>query len=97
MTRTREKPPSFIDVNLVMRLVAEQLRVSPSELSLARRFVEDFGATDVELTNLMLALEEQFDLRIRGEDAERLKTLGDVLQYIDAEMMIPRSNRRPRR
>lgn len=91
MTQEREGS-SFIDVNLVIRVVAEQLHVEQSELSPERRFVEDFAATDVELTNVMLALEEQFDLQIRNDDATGLKTLADVLRYIDTAM-ITRSSR----
>jgi acyl carrier protein len=91
MTHGREGQALFIDVNLVMRLVAEQLHVAQSELSLDCRFVEDFAATDVELTNLMLALEEQFELQIRNDDATRLKTLADVLKYID-DAMTARTN-----
>jgi acyl carrier protein len=74
------------EVDAVMRLVAEQLRVQPSELWPERRFVEDLAAGDVELTNLLLALEERFDIQIRAEDAAQLRSLSAVLRYIDQRL-----------
>ncbi len=77
----------FVDVDLVIGLLAAQLRVSPSEVGVTRRFVEDLGASEVEIANVLLALEQQFDLRIDNDDAVGLRCLSEVLQYLDGRLM----------
>jgi acyl carrier protein len=67
----------------VIDIVVEQLGVDAAEVSNEKSFVEDLNADSLELTELIMTLEERFDFEISEEDAEMLKTVGDVLSYIE--------------
>ncbi len=71
------------DVAAVAHLIATQLDVEPARVTLGARFADDLGADDVRIEDLMLALEEHFEIDISNEDAARLRTLDEVLLYLD--------------
>ena len=52
------------------------------EISSDARFIEDLGADSLDLVELIMALEEEFDLEIPDEDAEKIGTVGDAVEYI---------------
>jgi len=83
MVAQRRAAPAFVDINVVIELVAAQIRVSPSEVWPQRRFVEDLGAGEVEIANLLLALEERLEVQIQERDAKRLRTLSAVIHFLD--------------
>lgn len=66
----------------VIDIVVEQLGVDASEVSLDKSFVEDLNADSLDLTELIMTFEERFGFEISEEDAEKLKTIGDVVTYI---------------
>ena len=66
----------------VMDIVVEQLGVDAGEVALNKSFVEDLNADSLDLTELVMTLEERFGFEISEEDAEKLKTVGDVVAYI---------------
>lgn len=68
----------------VIDIVVEQLGVDKEEVTPEKSFVEDLNADSLDLTELVMALEEQFSLEISQEEAEKLKTVGDVIQFIEA-------------
>ena len=68
------------DVNEV---VAEQLSVSPQEIKEESKFVEDLGADSLDVVELVMALEEKFDIEIPDEDAEKIATVGDAIKYVE--------------
>ncbi len=70
------------NVHALSHLIARQLEVSPVCITERARFVEDLGADLVKLTDLMLALEEHFDVEITGDEVEHLGTLHEVLEYL---------------
>jgi acyl carrier protein len=72
------------DLAAVAHLVAAQLEVEPARITLTARFADDLGADDVQIDDLMLALEEHFDIEISNDDAARLGTLDEVLVFLDA-------------
>jgi len=74
---------TIVDVQVAIAVIANELSVEASAVSLDARFVEDLGADEVKLTDMFLALEEAFDTTIDGADAERLTTLSAVLRYLD--------------
>jgi acyl carrier protein len=63
--------------------VAEQLQVDPEQIVNDASFVEDLGADSLDVVELVMALEEEFDLEIPDEDAEKIATVGDAVRYID--------------
>ncbi len=66
----------------VIEIVVEQLGIDASEVNASKSFVEDLNADSLDLTELIMTFEEKFGFEISEEDAEKLKTVGDVIQYI---------------
>jgi acyl carrier protein len=67
----------------VIDIVVEQLGIDKEEVSLSKSFVEDLNADSLDLTELIMTLEERFECEITEEEAEKLKTVGDVVNYIE--------------
>lgn len=67
----------------VIDIVVEQLGVDKDDVSLSKSFVEDLNADSLDLTELIMTFEERFGCEITEEEAEKLKTVGDVVKYID--------------
>jgi acyl carrier protein len=65
-------------VEQVRGLVAEQLGVDSAELNSEANILEDLGADSLDVVELVMAIEETFDIEINDEDAESMRTLGDV-------------------
>jgi acyl carrier protein len=68
----------------VKEVVVEQLNVNPVEVKEESKFVEDLGADSLDVVELVMALEEKFDIEIPDTDAEKIVTVGDVIKYIEA-------------
>jgi acyl carrier protein len=66
----------------VKEIICEQLGVEESEVTPAAKFIEDLGADSLDTVELVMAFEEEFDLEIPDEDAEKITTVGDAVQYI---------------
>ena len=66
----------------VMDIIVEQLKVSPEEVTPEASFIEDLGADSLDLVELIMAMEEEFGLEISDEDAEKIQTVQDAIQYI---------------
>ena len=66
----------------VKKIIAEQLGVPESDVSNEKAFVADLGADSLDTVELVMALEEHFDIQIPDEDAEKIVTVGDAIQYI---------------
>lgn len=69
----------------VIKVVISQLCVKEEEIKPSSRFLEDLGADSLDTVELVMALEEEFGIEIPDEDAEKAKTVGDVINYIDAK------------
>jgi acyl carrier protein len=61
----------------------EQLGVSAEEVTLEASFIDDLGADSLDLVELIMAMEEEFGLEISDEDAEKIQTVQDVVNYIN--------------
>lgn len=70
--------------NEVISIVAEQLGRDPSEVTADKAFFEDLDADSLDLTELVMTLEEKFEIEINDETAEKLKTVGDVIRFINS-------------
>ncbi|MBF0469758.1 MAG: acyl carrier protein [Gammaproteobacteria bacterium] len=68
----------------VKKIVVEQLGVSEGEVSNASSFVDDLGADSLDTVELVMALEEEFETEIPDEDAEKITTVQQAVDYINA-------------
>ena len=68
----------------VKKIIAEQLSVSEEQITPEASFVEDLGADSLDTVELVMALEEEFEIDIPDEEAEKIVTFRDVLEYIKA-------------
>lgn len=66
----------------VQEKVAEQLGIDAEEVSMESSFIDDLGADSLDIVELLMALEEEFDIEIPDEEAEKLSSVGDVVEYI---------------
>ena len=73
-------------VERVTKLVCEQLGVKEEEVPLEASFVEDLGADSLDTVELVMALEEEFETEIPDEEAEKITTVKEAVDYIDAHL-----------
>jgi acyl carrier protein len=66
----------------VIEIIVEQLGVSEEEVTPEAHFIEDLGADSLDLVELIMAMEEEFSLEISDEEAEKIQTVQDVINYI---------------
>lgn len=67
----------------VIEIIVEQLGVSEEEVTPEASFIDDLGADSLDLVELIMAMEEEFGLEISDEDAEKIQTVQDVINYIN--------------
>jgi len=67
----------------VKEVVVEQLNVNPDEVKEESKFVEDLGADSLDVVELVMALEEKFDIEIPDEDAEKITNVNDAIKFIE--------------
>ena len=70
----------------VKNIIVEQLGVEPEQVKPEAQFVNDLGADSLDTVELIMALEEEFDIEIPDEQAEKIKTVGEALQHITAKV-----------
>ncbi|WP_027090920.1 acyl carrier protein [Cohnella thermotolerans] len=68
----------------VKRIVVERLGVEESEVTSEASFKDDLGADSLDVVELVMELEDEFDLEISDEDAEKITTVGEVVNYIQS-------------
>ncbi len=66
----------------VKAIIVEQLGVVETSVEMESSFIDDLGADSLDIVELVMALEEEFDLEIPDSDAEKVVTVGDVVEYI---------------
>ena len=67
----------------VKKIIGEQLGVKQEEVVNSASFVEDLGADSLDTVELVMALEEEFDTEIPDEEIENIKTVGDIVKFIE--------------
>ncbi|MDR3259142.1 MAG: acyl carrier protein [Fusobacteriaceae bacterium] len=71
-------------LNKIKEIVVEQLGVEADQVTPEANFVDDLGADSLDTVELVMAFEEEFDVEIPDTEAEKIKTVNDVLVYIEA-------------
>jgi len=66
----------------VKAIIVDQLGVEEDEVTMEASFVDNLGADSLDIVELVMALEEEFDLEIPDEDAEKIRTVGEAIKYI---------------
>ncbi len=66
----------------IKQIIAEQLSISEEEVVNEASFIDDLGADSLDIVELVMAMEEEFEMEIPDEDAEKLLTVQDVLDYV---------------
>ena len=66
----------------VKNVIIEQLGVAENNITMEASFIDDLGADSLDIVELIMALEEEFDIEIPDADAEKVVTVGDVVDYI---------------
>ena len=66
----------------VKKIIVEQLGVAEGNITMKASFIDDLGADSLDIVELIMALEEEFDIEIPDSDAEKVVTVGDVVEYI---------------
>lgn len=66
----------------VKSIIVEQLGVTDTSVTMESSFIDDLGADSLDIVELIMALEEEFDTEIPDTDAEKIVTVGDVVDYI---------------
>ncbi len=66
----------------VKNIIVEQLGVTDTSVTMEASFIDDLGADSLDIVELVMAIEEEFDIEIPDSDAEKVVTVGDVVDYI---------------
>jgi len=69
----------------VKTIICDQLAVEAEKVTPTAFFIEDLGADSLDIVELIMTMEEEFDLDIPDEEAEKMKTVGDVIKYLSAK------------
>ncbi|MCM3386719.1 MULTISPECIES: acyl carrier protein [Bacillales] len=70
----------------VTKVVVDRLGVDESEVKVEASFREDLGADSLDVVELVMELEDEFDMEISDEDAEKIATVGDAISYIETKV-----------
>ncbi len=68
----------------IKEIIVDQLGVDEDDVKLEASFIDDLGADSLDIVELIMALEEEFDMEIPDEEAEKISTVGNVVDYIKA-------------
>jgi len=69
----------------VKRIIEEKLSVNPDQITISAKFAEDLKADSLDTVELVMALEDEFGLDIPDEEADKIKTVGDAIKYIESK------------
>ena len=70
----------------VIEIVCENLGVNKEQVTRSTSFIEDVGADSLDIVELVMELEEEFEITIPDEEAEKIKTVGQAIDYIEAKL-----------
>lgn len=67
----------------IKKIIVDQLGVDENKITENSSFVDDLGADSLDIVELIMAFEEEFDIEIPDEDAEKMRTVGDAVKYLN--------------
>ena len=67
----------------IRKIVTQQLDVTEDQVTREARFIDDLGADSLDIVELVMTIEEEFDIEIPDEEAEKIVTVGDAVEYIE--------------
>jgi acyl carrier protein len=70
----------------VSEIIVEQLGISKEEVVPEASFIDDLGADSLDIVELVMAMEEEFDVEIPDDDAEKIQTIGDAISYLKEKL-----------
>ena len=70
----------------VKKVVVDRLKVSEDEVTEGASFVDDLGADSLDVVDLVIGFEDEFEIQIPDEDAEKIQTVGQAVSYIDSKL-----------
>jgi acyl carrier protein len=70
----------------LIKVVAEKLNIEEKNVTIASRFQEDLGADSLDIVELLMEIENEFGVNISDDESEKLKTVGDAVQFISAKL-----------
>ena len=71
-----------MEFEILQEIIAEVLNVDPEEFTMDTTFVDDLGADSLDVFQIIMGIEEEFDIEISNEDAEKIVTVGDAVEQI---------------
>ena len=79
---------SQTDVERIKKIIANTLKVDESKITENASFTEDLGADSLDLVELIMAFEDEYGVEIPDEDAQKIRTVGDALEYVRARTQV---------
>ncbi len=73
------------DINEIKALIAEQLNKKPEDITEDKEIVKDLGADSLDVIEMLMSLEEKFDITVPEEDVVNIKTVGDIIKIIESK------------
>ena len=73
-----------LDTDRIVTIIAEQLQIDEDQVTPDASFMDDLGADSLDTVELIMALEEEFDMEIPDSDAEKIRTVKDALDYMES-------------
>lgn len=73
-----------MDKNKILELISNQLNKSVDELTEDKEFVKDLGADSLDIVEMFMSLEDEYNITVSDEEAVKIKTIGDVIKLIEA-------------
>lgn len=71
-----------MELEQIKKILAEQFSINEDDIGMDTSFTEDIGADSLDLVELVMALEQEFDIEIDDDEVEKIKTVGDAVRYI---------------
>ena len=75
-----------MELEKLISIIAEFTSVDESEIDVESRFIDDLGVDSLDLVQIIMALEEEFDIEINNEEAEKIVTVGDAMDAINSQV-----------
>lgn len=76
----------MVDIDKFKEIIVDRLGVDPNEITEEASFIDDLGADSLDTVELVMAFEEEFDIEIPDEDAEKLTSVGKAMEYLESKL-----------